>query len=342
MRSGRNGAVSRGPCTVRRTTTTAITTASTPNSPPAPASTITTPASAGPTARATLTETFVIATAATSSRRGTRSGTVAENAGRNIASPAPSAAVKTRTTAGVAAPATVNTANTIIDTVIARLAATSSRRRSTTSATAPANNESTTPGTLIAVWISDTNAAESDSLVMTSTAPTVCAQMTICAAMNANHATRKRASRKGASAETAGRSMVTARTLAIPRPRHPGRRLLVAAGAHACPREAAERTRRGDRHAVPASKSVKSSCRAKASRRRRRGCARLHRWPSSVLAAGAFGLLGGRHGGGHGLMCFGADADGDVAGSAGTDDGEGAAIEGRAVGAAEGLLGPRV
>src|SRR4051794_8910000 len=203
MRSGRSGAVPRGPCTARMATTTAMTPASTPNRPPAPARTMTTPASAGPAARATLTETFVMAIAGASSWRGTRSGTVAEKAGRNIANPAPSAAVAASTTAGVAAPRTVNTASAVIDRVMAKLAATSRRRRSSTSATAPAKSESTTPGTLIAVWMSATSAAVPDWLVMTSTAPTVCAQITTWAARKASQATRKRASRNGASDETA-------------------------------------------------------------------------------------------------------------------------------------------
>src|SRR3954471_9417247 len=203
MRSGRSGAVPRGPCTARMAATTAMTPASTPNRPPAPATTMTTPASAGPAARATLTETFVMATAGASSWRGTRSGTVAEKAGRNIANPAPSAAVAASTTAGVAAPRTVNTGSAVSDRVMAKLAATSRRRRSSTSATAPAKSESTTPGTLIAVWMSATSAAVPDWLVMTSTAATGCAQMTTCAARKASHATRKRASRSGASDETA-------------------------------------------------------------------------------------------------------------------------------------------
>ena len=202
MRSGRSGAVSRGPAMARIATATTSTPASTQNSPPAPATAISTPATAGPTARATLTDTFVMATADASRRRGTRSGTVAENAGRNIARPAPSAAVRISTTAGVARSATVSAASTLIATAMARAAATSRRRRSTTSATAPANSESTTPGTLIAVWIRATSAADPDCRVITSTAPTVCAQITSWAARNANHATRKRGSRSGASAET--------------------------------------------------------------------------------------------------------------------------------------------
>src|SRR4051812_34894144 len=208
MRSGRSGAVSRGPRSARMARATTSTPASSQNSPPAPATAITTPAIAGPTARATLTDTFVIATAGATSRRGTRSGTVAEKAGRNIARPAPRAAVRTSTMAGVTTSATVRVASTLIDTAIARHAATSSRRRSSTSATAPAKSDSTTPGTLIAVWISATSAADPDSRVITSTAPTVCAQMTSCAPRKANQATRNLASRSGASAETGGGAAV--------------------------------------------------------------------------------------------------------------------------------------
>ena len=122
---------------------------------------ITTPASAGPTARATFTETFVIATADASrrarhevrDRRGERgqehrqpgAERRRERRARPPASPRrrPStrrARSSTRPSPGVAA--------------------TSRRRRSITSATAPANSERTTPGTLIAVWISATSAAD--------------------------------------------------------------------------------------------------------------------------------------------------------------------------------------
>src|SRR4051794_24597211 len=107
MRSGRAGRVDAGPTTASVTTTAARTPEQQPKQLTGAADGDDRAGERGARARAMFTVTPVMATAGTSIGRGARSGTIAENAGRNIASPAPRTAVAPRTIAGVTRPATV-------------------------------------------------------------------------------------------------------------------------------------------------------------------------------------------------------------------------------------------
>src|SRR4051812_11911945 len=191
MRSGRAGRVDAGPTTASVTTTAARTPEQQPKQ-------LTGAADGdragerGARARAMFTVTPVMATAGTSIGRGARSGTIAENAGRNIASPAPRTAVAPRTIAGVTRPATVGAARAEVAATIDATASTSIQRRSTTSAPAPAKSASSTPGRLIAVWMAAISAGDPPAPSMTATAPTVWAQITTWAPRKASHRIRKR------------------------------------------------------------------------------------------------------------------------------------------------------
>ena len=71
----------------------------------------------------------------------------------------------------------VSTASVVVAATIQPCAASTSRRRSTMSAVAPASRLSTTAGVLMAVWTAAIRTGESDSDATTVTAPTVCIQI---------------------------------------------------------------------------------------------------------------------------------------------------------------------
>ena len=77
---------------------------------PGPPSEKITPASAGPMARAALTETLPSDAASGISSRGTSSGWMAWNAGDESAAPAPSRKVRINSVAGLRCPVNANTA----------------------------------------------------------------------------------------------------------------------------------------------------------------------------------------------------------------------------------------
>src|ERR1700678_1828476 len=121
-----------------------------------PATAITTPASAGPTARARLNSIPFSADAAARSSLGTNSGRIARHEGVSNASPADSANVNTSNTQGDINPPMVSTQRTSATLAIHTSAARISLRRSTISPAAPAGSDSRKYGRDEAVCVSAT------------------------------------------------------------------------------------------------------------------------------------------------------------------------------------------
>ncbi|HEX4718310.1 MAG TPA: hypothetical protein VH300_07260 [Thermoleophilaceae bacterium] len=152
--------------------------ASTAKRAPALTATITTPANAGPTARARLIATLFRATPAARRPGPASSGVSDWNAGTLAAIPAPSENVSSRIDAGVATWASVSAAAVAVDRSIHDCVASSSLRLSTMSVTAPASRASSTAGRLVAVCTSATSVEEPPSVAITVAAPTVFIQTT--------------------------------------------------------------------------------------------------------------------------------------------------------------------
>ena len=172
------------------------------NTQPAPTVATTNPPIAGPTARARFMFSPLSAAACGSSVRSTRSGWMACQAGAAIADPQPSAKVRPRISAGDVMPRKVTAASTAAATDIAPCAPSSSRRRSTTSAHAPAGRASTTIGRLEAVCTSDTSSGERS--ISSHWAPTVCIQVPTFDANWAIHSARNIGCRRSGAHADAG------------------------------------------------------------------------------------------------------------------------------------------
>jgi hypothetical protein len=110
-----------------------------------------TPARAGPTARAMLYVALLRATAFGISGRGTSSGRIACQAGAVAALPRPMAKLRPRSSQGPTASSPVRAARSRPMTSIQLWVSSSSRRRSTTSARAPAGSPTKKSGRLPAV-----------------------------------------------------------------------------------------------------------------------------------------------------------------------------------------------
>ena len=171
----------------RRTTTEVVANARAvrPNAAAGPASATATPPSAGPVTRARLMATLLSVTACASSRRGTSSGMTACQAGSPATVPRPIANVSARSSAGDIRCATEVSARSALTTHIQPEAATSRRRRSTMSASAPAGSANSRPGRLIAVWTTASMKAVGASAVIWSTAPTFWIHVPSCDATEA-------------------------------------------------------------------------------------------------------------------------------------------------------------
>src|SRR5207244_11195523 len=118
-------------------------------------------------------------------------------AGPFIATPKPRAKVSASKTQGVVAPMIVNTpsdaaASSIQDWVMRR-----SRRRSTTSASAPARSASRKTGRVVAAWTSATMLGEGAREVISHAAPTFCIQVPTLEATEAIQRARKTLWRNG-------------------------------------------------------------------------------------------------------------------------------------------------
>ena len=130
--------------------------ASITNTTPGPAAATTNPPRAGPSVRATFTPTPLSVTPAASSSLGSSSGTTAYQAGSFSAVAMPSAKASASSIDGVTMPVNVAAASVPTATAMASCVTTSSERRSTMSASAPAGRPSAKNGRLSAVSSRDT------------------------------------------------------------------------------------------------------------------------------------------------------------------------------------------
>src|SRR6185436_16225205 len=135
------------------------------------------PPMAGPIARPMLIGSAFSATARVSSDRGTSSGVIACQVGVFIAAPIPSANVKTRSVAGVTRSTNARTASSAAAASIQVWVTSSSRRRSTMSATAPAGRPTRKTGRLVALCTRATINGDGESEVIAHAAPTFCIQV---------------------------------------------------------------------------------------------------------------------------------------------------------------------
>ena len=142
-----------------------------------PDSDTSTPAMAGPIARAPFMLMLPNAAAAGICSAGTRSGWIACQAGAVSACPQPMTNNSVSSTAGVVSPAPVNVASRPTPAAIAPCVAMSSRRRSTRSARTPDGSASSITGSVVAVCTSGTRTAARGSPTSIHCAPTVCIQV---------------------------------------------------------------------------------------------------------------------------------------------------------------------
>src|SRR3954463_8915142 len=166
-----------------------------------PEAATTRPARAGPKARAMLKPMLPRVTAAGRSSRGTISGMLACHAGPLRAAPRPRRKVKARRIPGVVALAAVNAQRPKAARVIQVWVTRSRRRRSSTSATAPAGSESRNMGRLVAAWTSATRVGDGLRVVIIHDAPTFWNQVPTFEATLAIHSQRKIVCRSGLQVE---------------------------------------------------------------------------------------------------------------------------------------------
>src|SRR5436305_3873944 len=184
-----------------------------------PEAATTRPARAGPAARAMLKPMLPRVTAAGRSSRGTISGMLACQAGPFKAAPSPSRKVKPRRIQGVVAPAAVNAQRPKAATVIQVWVTRSSRRRSSTSATAPAGRDSRNIGRLVAAWTRATSVGDGVSVVIIHDAPTFWNHVPTLEATLAIHSQRNTVWRSGLQVERTeiASAVATPATLRTPR-----------------------------------------------------------------------------------------------------------------------------
>ena len=174
------------------------------NTGPGPAATMMRPASAGPTARAILIAMLPSPTAAGSSCGGTASGIIACHAGRSIALPAPTASVMTSNIQGWTTPRSVRTPSVAVAANSHTCAASSTRRRSRTSAIAPAGSSRRNSGSVVAAWTRDTMRGEGASSVISHAAAESCIHVPMFEATSASHRPRNSGRRRGPQADGPG------------------------------------------------------------------------------------------------------------------------------------------
>jgi hypothetical protein len=148
-----------------------------------------------------LSETPPSATADGSSSRSISSGIAACHAGAFNAAPTPSAKVKPSRVHAVSSPATERYPRTAATKNMASCVQTSTRRRSTTSASAPAGNASRKNGRLAAVCMSDTRSGDDESPVITHAAAVVCIHVPTFETSDAIQKPRKSGFRSGRHAD---------------------------------------------------------------------------------------------------------------------------------------------
>src|SRR5713101_6804630 len=158
---------------------------------------------AGPTARPMLIGSEFSATARVSSDRGTSSGVIACQVGAFIAAPIPSANVKTRSVVGVMRSTNAKTASSAAAASIQVWVTSSSRRRSTISATAPAGSPTTKTGRLVALCTRATINGDGESEVIAHAAPTFCIQVPMLETSDEIHSARNTGCDSGVQADSA-------------------------------------------------------------------------------------------------------------------------------------------
>src|SRR5260370_39104171 len=160
-----------------------------------------TPAMAGPSARAMLIATAPSPTAAGNSSRDTVSGMIACQEGRSIALPAPMASVITSNIHGCTTPAIVSTPSNVVTRNNHTCAMSRMRRRSSTSASAPAGSASKNRGRVVATCTSDTISGDGASNVMSQAAAESCIHVPMFDTTSAIQRPRNSGRRSGLQAE---------------------------------------------------------------------------------------------------------------------------------------------
>src|SRR6266446_9526553 len=191
----------------RYTTTSTATndTALSANTSAGPAAATRMPPRAGPIARPMFTGNALSVTAWVSSDGGTSSDVIACHVGGFIATPIPRANVKARSVVAVIRPRKASTASSPAATSIQLCVTSSSRRRSTISATAPAGSPTRKTGRLVALCTRATMKGDGESDVMAHAALTFCIHVPMLETSEAIHSARNTGRDSGVQAESAGR-----------------------------------------------------------------------------------------------------------------------------------------
>src|SRR3989454_6976916 len=200
------GSRARGASRRQRYTTTSTATNDTAlsaNTSAGPDAATSTPPRAGPTARPMFTGNALSVTARVSSDAGTSSDVIACQVGAFIATPTPSANVSARSVVAVIRPTNVSTARSPAATSIQHCVTSSSRRRSTISATAPAGSPTRKTGRLVALCTRATINGDGESDVMAHAALTFCIHVPMLETSEAIHSARNTACDSGVQADSA-------------------------------------------------------------------------------------------------------------------------------------------
>src|SRR5437016_8463016 len=202
------GSRARGASRRQRYTTTSTATNDTAlsaNTSAGPDAATSTPPRAGPTARPMFTGNALSVTARVSSDAGTSSDVIACQVGAFIATPTPSANVSARSVVAVIRPTNVSTARSPAATSIQHCVTSSSRRRSTISATAPAGSPTRKTGRLVALCTRATINGDGESDVMAHAALTFCIHVPMLDTSEAIHSARNTRCDSGVQADSAVR-----------------------------------------------------------------------------------------------------------------------------------------
>src|SRR5258705_4854770 len=192
----------------RYTTTSTATndTALSANTRAGPATATRTPPRASPRAGPMFTGNALSVTARVSSDAGTSSDVSACQVGVFIATPTPGANVNARRVVAVIRPRKASTASSPAATSIQLCVTSSSRRRSTISATAPAGSPTRKTGRLVALCTRATMKGDGESEVMAHAALTFCIHVPMLETSEAIHSARNTGCDSGVQAESAVRS----------------------------------------------------------------------------------------------------------------------------------------
>src|SRR6266850_2575936 len=202
------GSRARGASRRQRYTTTSTATndrALSANTRAGPAAATRTPPRAGPMARPMFTGNALSVTARVSSDAGTGSDVIACQVGVFIATPTPRANVNARSVVAVIRPRNASPASRPAARSIQLCVTSSSRRRSTISAIAPAGSPTTKTGRLVALCTRATINGDGESEVMAHAALTFCIHVPTLEMSEAIHSARNTGCDSGVQAESAVR-----------------------------------------------------------------------------------------------------------------------------------------